>query len=346
MTGSNKTGGPQQGSGLCIDAAGVLHVGPRAITLPALISAEARAAMVEAYQAEAVIFPPADAGDEVWKAAIAVADELWLPMAAQMLQHSEADVEQISLGGVRTFIGRPHKPNEAFEGRVILYIHGGAWVMLADGRYAEALAAVTASNYGCTVYSINYRTPPDFPFPAALDDALSAYRALLEPHDPRNICVMGESAGGGIAAALALRVRDEGVPLPRMQVLLSPAVDLTEQGESYQTNLGLDAALKQPLTSTIRLYAGDYDLRHPYLSPIFGMFDAGYPPTFVQSGTRDLLLSGAVYFHRRLRCAGIHAELHVWEGMSHGPFRPDSDHVPEDCEISNEVQCFMYKYWH
>ncbi len=110
------------------------------------------------------------------------------------------------------------------------------------------------------------------PFPAGLDDCLTAYRALLSDHDPAEIIVGGASAGGNLAAALILRARDEGLPLPAAVVLMTPGVDLTASGDSLQTNLGLDPLLTGASAPTFAMYAGGQDLTDPYVSPLFGDF--------------------------------------------------------------------------
>jgi acetyl esterase/lipase len=181
--------------------------------------------------------------------------------------------------------------------------------------------------------------PPDHPYPAPLDDCVAVYRALLEVRPPEKILVGGGSAGGNLVAAMLLRAKDEGLPMPAALALFTPEIDLTESGDSFDTNAGVDYVLVDRLTDSIALYAGDHDLTHPYLSPIFGDV-TGFPPTFVQAGTRDLFLSNAVRFHRKLRDAGVDAELHVWEAMPHGGFFG----APEDAEMAVELRRFLAKH--
>jgi acetyl esterase/lipase len=184
--------------------------------------------------------------------------------------------------------------------------------------------------------------PPDHPFPAALDDCLATYRALLQERPPDQIIVGGASAGGNLTAALVLRARDEGLPLPAAVALFTPAVDLTEAGDSHQTNLGLDPLLPGSARPAFLLYAAGHDLTHPYLSPLNGDFTKGFPPTILTTGTRDMLLSDTVRMHRALRAAGIAAELHVTEAAGHGGFM---GMAPEDEEILREVRRFADTHW-
>jgi acetyl esterase/lipase len=132
------------------------------------------------------------------------------------------------------------------------------------------------------------------------------------------------------------RAKDEGLPMPAGLVLLTPEVDLTESGDSFTTNLGLDNILSSRLMPANLLYAAGHDLSHPYLSPLFADV-SGFPPTFIQAGTRDLFLSNAVRMHRKLRAAGVDAELHVFEAMPHGGFGG----APEDIEMRQEIRRFL-----
>ena len=120
-------------------------------------------------------------------------------------------------------------------------------------------------------------------------------------------------------------------------MLLTPEADLTESGDSFATNLGIDPVLRSSLADSIALYAGDHDLTDPYLSPLFGDFSPPFPPTLIQSGTRDLFLSNAVRLHRTMRAAGVESELHVFEAMPHGGFWG----APEDADLAAEVRRFI-----
>ncbi|MFV0624555.1 alpha/beta hydrolase [Sphingomonas sp. ac-8] len=225
-------------------------------------------------------------------------------------------------------------------GCAYLDFHGGALVV-GGGEACRAQARMQADQHGAVCYGVDYRMPPEHPYPAALDDALAAYRYVLERHAPSNIIVGGRSAGGNLAAAMLLRGRDEGLPMPAGMILLSPQVDLTESGDSFEVNQMVDVVLPGSLMRNNRLYAGGADLSHPYLSPLFGDL-TGFPPTFLQSGTRDLFLSNAVRMHRALRRAHVDAELHVFEGMPHGGFQGNT---PEDQDIAAEVSRFGEALW-
>ena len=240
--------------------------------------------------------------------------------------------------GVTVHISRPPGSLPS-DKRVYLEIHGGA-LIAGGGAYARASAAIIAQQHRVEAISIDYRMPPHYPYPAALDDCLAVYRACVLERGAENVVVGGGSAGGNLAAALMLRARMEGLPMPAGLVLLTPEVDLTESGDSFETLMGLDPWLRDRLMAVNRLYANGAALDNPLLSPLFGDL-TGFPPTLLQSGTRDLFLSNTVRMHRALRRAGVMAELHVFEAMPHGGFSG----TPEDEEREAEVARFVAERW-
>jgi epsilon-lactone hydrolase len=270
----------------------------------------------------------------------AEADKGLLATMAPRLATIKASVDAIDVGGVPVFDILPTRARSDRQDRIHLEIHGGALVFGA-GEACRAMGLLAAARLGLHTWSVDYRMPPDHPYPASLDDCVTVYRALLERYEPGNIVVSGGSAGGNLAAALMLRARDEGLALPAAVFLFTPEVDLTESGDSFETNLGIDTVLTQRLMPFNVLYAGGHDLAHPYVSPLFGDFTKGYPPTFLQTGTRDLFLSNTVRMHRRLRQAGIPAELHVFEAMPHGGFHG----APDDEEVDLEVRRYLDALW-
>jgi acetyl esterase/lipase len=179
--------------------------------------------------------------------------------------------------------------------------------------------------------------PPDHPFPAPLDDAVEAYRWLLERYRPESIGVYGPSAGGNLAPAMILKARDLGLPLPGACAVHSPASDCTESGDSYETNAVIDIILQRRLPELMALYTDGHDPTDPLISPAFADYSRGFPPTLLTTGTRDLLLSSTVMLHRALRRGGVRAELHVWEAMTHAPFF----NSPEERELLDETVRFL-----
>ena len=316
-----------------------LRLPARDIPVPTSVSPQAQAAIVRGMAAQATHYPEPDDLDG-WRALAAATDEAVRGLVGGTLPAFGGEVERIDLDGFPVHVITP-TALAADDRRVYLDIHGGGWIS-GKGEVCRARGALTSMSVGARVWAVDYRMPPDHRHPAALDDCLTAYQALLRERRPEEIVVGGSSAGGNLAAALMLRARDERLPLPAGLVLSTPATDLTEAGDTWQTNLGLDNVLTGSLTPAIRLYADGHDLRDPYLSPLFGDFTSGFPPTVLASGTRDLLLSDTVRMHRALRAAGVEAELHVFEAAGHGMFLGNT---PEDDEKAREIRQFIDRQW-
>ena len=317
---------------------GTIRLPARDISVPSTVSREAQAVMARP-PAESAEFPALD-DPQAWRAMIAAHDGA---IAAMMAGRAGAQVtvENRDLaGGGRVCEITPAGLDDGDE-RVYLDIHGGGFIH-GGGELCATMAAGTAIRMAARVWAVDYRMPPDHPFPAALDDCLAAYQALLAERPPERIIIGGASAGGNLTAALILRARDEGLPLPAAAVLMTPAADLTEAGDSHQTNLGLDPLIPGSGKQSFLLYAAGQDLSHPYLSPLNGDFTKGFPPAILTTGTRDMLLSDTVLLHRALRRAGIPAELHVTEAGGHGGFM---GMAPEDQEILREVRRFADTHW-
>lgn len=242
------------------------------------------------------------------------------------------------LGGVTTYTLRPARLDPEADDPLFLEIHGGA-LWLGGGDLAWMAGAAAAVERDGTTWCPDYRMPPTHPFPTPLDDCIAVYRRALQERAPHQIVVSGASAGGNLAAATLVRARDEGLPMPAALVLLTPELDLTESGDTFTTNDGIDHVLTS-LMPVNRLYAAGHDLDEPYLSPLFADL-GGFPPTFLQSGTRDLFLSNTVRMHRRLLAAGVDAELHVFEAMPHGSF---GGATPEDLELRAATRRFERRH--
>lgn len=322
---------------------GTIRLPARDIRVPSSVSPQARAVLANP-PAERFDFPPLD-DPAAWRTMIAAHDAAIVAMlagrpgAGRPSTAGQVTVRRRDLADACVYEITP----AGLDGdeRVYLDIHGGGFIW-GGGELCAAMASGTATRMGARVWAVDYRMPPDHPFPAGLDDCLAAYRALLGERPPERIIVGGSSAGGNLAAATILRARAEGLPLPAAVVLMTPGADLTESGDSHQTNLGLDPLIPGSAGQSFLLYSGGHDLRHPYLSPLYGDFSQGFPPAILTTGTRDMLLSDTVLLHRALRRAGIPAELHVTEAGGHGGFLGQA---PEDQEILAEVRRFAEAHW-
>ena len=274
-----------------------------------------------------------------WRALTASANEMVGAVLGARTDARASTVETMVVEDVPVHVITPEGGSDDPDQPIYLDIHGGGFIM-GFGDTCVVMARNMAAQARMKMWSVDYRMPPDHPYPAALDDCLAVYRRLLADHPPERIVVGGASAGGNLAGALMLRARDEGLPMPAALILLTPEADLTESGDTFATNLGIDSVLTSSLGGSIALYADGHDLTHPYLSPLFGEYTPSFPPTMLQSGTRDLFLSNTVRMHRRLRAAGVDAELHVFEAMPHGGFFG----APEDDEIGEEMRRFIARH--
>jgi acetyl esterase/lipase len=277
---------------------------------------------------------PAPEDTEGWLAQAHAVDAMVRTFVEVSLPPAETyTVEAEQINGVANFVIRPTGLTTT-DAPIFIDIHGGA-LYLGGGDIAWMGAAANAVGRNGVTWAPDYRMPPLHPFPAALDDLLVIYRAALQLVGPHRVVVSGGSAGGNLAAALLVRAKDDGLPMPAGLVLLTPEVDLTEAGDTFTTNNGIDNMLG-PLMTVNLLYAAGQDLTDPYISPLFADLHE-FPPTFLQSGTRDLFLSNTVRMHRKLLSAGVSAELHVFEAMPHGGFGGGS---PEDEELRTEARRF------
>lgn len=303
---------------------------------PSTVSAAAQAFLSQKMAAP----PEPDINDkEAWREHIAAGTRFLAEMLAVAAQPFPAEIITHQVGKVAVYEIVPDSLQPEFEHCAILYCHGGAYIHGA-GLAGAYMGQPLASYASMRMYSVDYRMPPDHPFPAGLNDTVEVYRWLLGRVEPEHVAVAGGSAGGGLAAAFVLKARDSGLPLPGAAVLATPESDLTQAGDTFNTNRYVDPVLVGSLDASIALYANGHDLRDPYLSPVFGDFTKGYPPTLLNCGTRDVFLSNTVILHRALLKAGVAAELHVWEAMPHGGFFG----APEDQEVFAQQADFLHRH--
>lgn len=315
-----------------------LLVPERLIPVPRSISPEARAFLSHEPPVGQAELPPLE-DKAAWRTYAAEADLNIASFTArnEQLYPGRAITHQLENCPLYEIV--PDTLDPSLGDRAILYIHGGGF-FVGGGKAAIYAAMPFAWLAGVRTFSLDYRMPPDHPFPLPLQDALDAYRWLLERYRPVAIAVYGPSAGGNLAPALILKARELGLPLPGACAVHSPASDCTESGDTYETNAVIDTILRHRMPTVMALYAGDTSLDDPFLSPAFADYSGGFPPTLLTTGTRDLLLSSTVLLHRAMRRGGVRAELHVWEAMTHAPFFG----APEERELMDETVRFILEH--
>ncbi|HEX4196554.1 MAG TPA: alpha/beta hydrolase [Caulobacteraceae bacterium] len=271
---------------------------------PDTVSAEAIAAMA-ALQAGA---PPTEAPS--LEQTRAFADGVQVQQGEAQLRRFGVTTRQDEIAGVPVRTFTPPGGAPPADGAVLFNLHGGGFVV-DSGSMTENIALAAAT--GLPVVSALYRLAPEHPFPAAVDDALAVYAALLRERPASRIGLYGTSAGAVLSAQLLQRVRDAGLAMPAALGFFSGSADMARDGDSETYSPRVAGG---SLVEVLAPYAGDTPRRLPALSPIFG--DLGdYPPTLVLSSTRDPLLSHSAMFHRALLAAGREAELIVFERLPH-----------------------------
>ena len=227
---------------------------------------------------------------------------------------------------------------------VILYFHGGGYV-IGSARSSLPLAAELAQRTAAKVIAVDYRLAPENPFPAAVDDARAAYEGLLSQGvAPSKIALAGESAGGGLAVAAALALRDAAVALPASILAMSPWADLTLSGASLLEKQPVDAVLTgDGLRRSADDYVGSADASDPSISPIFGNL-RGLPPMLIQSGSREILLSDALRLASRAAIADVRVTLDVVPGVPH-VFQAYAGMLDEGEAALSRAAAFLRKGW-
>ena len=199
---------------------------------------------------------------------------------------------------------------------VLLYLHGGAYVFCSPKTHRHLVAALGEAA-GMAAFGLDYRLAPESPFPAAVEDAVAAYRWLLDQgFTPNRITVAGDSAGGGLTVAMLVAARDAGLPMPAAAVCLSPWADLTITAESFVSKASVDSLTGDRLRRLGQLYLNGEDDTHPLGSPVFADL-RGLPPTLIQVGTDEVLFDDSIHLEAAAKAAGVETELEVWEAMIH-----------------------------
>lgn len=234
------------------------------------------------------------------------------------------------------------QPAQTVKDKVILYFHGGGYV-LGSIQAHRGIVSKFVKGSGAAALLFDYRLAPEHPFPAALDDALAAYRWLLaEGISPSKIVFAGDSAGGGLCLATLIAIRDQGIPLPAAAVTLSPWTDVKNTGESLRTNAKVCLAPTDSWIACSKHYAGSNDPGLPYISPLYGDL-RGLPPILIYVGGYETLLSDSTRFAKKAKSAGVEVTLKVGEGMFHC-YPACSPLFPEARQAMNEICVFIQRH--
>lgn len=229
------------------------------------------------------------------------------------------------------------------NGRIILYLHGGAYCLGSINTHRSLAAYIGIAAQARTLI-IDYRLAPEHHHPAAMDDAAGAYKWLLaQGYDAQNIAIVGDSAGGGLTLATLLKLRDENVPLPGTAVCLSPWVDLAGTGSSITRKQNVDYILSPRfLSKSAKLYTNGHGLENPFISPIYASCH-NLPPLLIQVGTDEILLDDATRLAQKARAADVEVTLDIWDGMLH-VWQMGVPYIPEAQQAIDQIGAFIQQH--
>jgi acetyl esterase/lipase len=279
-----------------------------------------------------------------WLASIAEIDKAIAASVQTLIAQSPVSVEHVEIEGVNIYRVTPEEVDPRHENHTFIYLHGGGYIVFG-GEAGLQEAILIALRAKMPVLSVDYRMPPHHPFPAGLEDVLTVYKHLLRHRPAQSMALGGNSAGSGLALAAVHKFIQLGLEVPGALYAGTPWADLTKTGDSYWINEGIDRRLVSyhgVIGESAQLYAGDYDLKDPLLSPVYGNFQ-GFPPTYLVTGTRDLFLSNTARVHTKLRAAGVVADLAVYEGMAHADYCFETD-LPESRQVYAELNAFLLQH--
>lgn len=224
---------------------------------------------------------------------------------------------------------------------ILLHCHGGGY-STGSRIYARTLTSKLAESTSMDVLCFDYRLAPEHPYPAATEDAMKVWDYLmLLGYGARDIILTGDSAGGNLALSLTLKLKQEGRLLPRGLILMSPWTDLTSSGQSFESKAELDPVLnKAYIDRMVEAYAGGQELKNPLISPLFGNFD-GFPPTYIQVGENEILLSDSERLHQAFVDANVSVRMDTYPGMWHvfqmSPVKAARDAMDKNAEFIYDI---------
>jgi monoterpene epsilon-lactone hydrolase len=248
-------------------------------------------------------------------------------VALKLAERHGVTIEQAQIAGVSTYTLIPSNISQHNRDRLIFGLHGGAFVT-GGGQGGTCEAILMAHYSGIKVIAVDYRMPPAAQYPAALEDAVAVWQAVVKQNDPTKIGILGSSSGGNLTMAFVQHAISNGYALPGAVIAGTPWADLAGTGDSYVLNEACDIMSSVGLFWAAGQYAKGLSLTDPLVSPIYGSF-AGFPPTMIIAGSRDMFLSDAARSNQKLREANVETQLLILEGQRHGDYATSAFNVDE-----------------
>ena len=256
----------------------------------------------------------------------------------------QSNITYTKLGDVNVIDVKPNGWKD--NGKILMYLHGGGYTLLNANSTLGAVMPV-ANSTGLRVISVDYTLAPLSKWNQTTNEVVSVLQTLIKEkgYSPEDIAIYGDSAGGGLVAASVLKMRDVGIGIPAAIVLWSPWTDVTLSGDSYYRLVSTDPL--QPSTSLLKnfsiAYANPLDHKNPYVSPVYGNFSKGFPPTLIQGGTSEFMLSDFVRLYQAIDQVDIPVKLDIYEGMPHD-FQIILHGTPESNTALSKMSDFLHQY--
>ncbi|MNF64402.1 Monoterpene epsilon-lactone hydrolase [compost metagenome] len=311
------------------------------VNIPEWVSPEMRAFM-RLLEDPAITLPPFPAPDNIaaWEQTAARMETQWIQKYAPYIQSVDPRIDEITLGGVTCYDIRPK--NLADDSKVLIYMHGGAYVVYRAGGSMLGRGVMAADLWNVRVVSIDFSLAPRRKFDEITDECVAAVSALVEQGIPlKNIAFYGDSAGGSLAAAVVLKMRDRGLGMPAALAMVSPWLDVTLDPDSLVSLQNQETSyVMQHVKAAGAAWADPKDQKNPYASPVYGDFTKGYIPTMIQGGLKEILLSGMVRMYEKLEDAEIPVKLDLWEAMPHN-FPDRVPNAPESIRARKRMGAFL-----
>ena len=278
-----------------------------------------------------------------WKKFWEYNEKAMMPFSDTIINYYHPELLDTFMGNVPVIDVKPK--NWKNNGKILVYVHGGAYTLFSAKTMLMGSVPV-ADVTGLRVISINYTNPPRLRYNAILNQIISVIKSLLrQGYTLNDIGIYGDSAGGGLSAGAVLKMRDDGIGMPAVIVLISPWSDITETGDTYYTLKGKDPiiAYGNSLDESALAYAPVKEQKNPYVSPVYADYTKGFPPTLIQGGTKEIFLSNFVRQYQAIDQAGIPVKLDIYEGMWH-VFQEINYDLPESIIARNKMKDFVKKY--
>jgi len=288
------------------------------VYIPTTISQKAQDMLKNLAKNASTLVTPNPDDIEGWQKLNQQISSMLMEMAQPIVDTYQPNIKTIKLGNVTALDIKPKDWRD--NDKVLVYVHGGGHTLLG-ATSTLGLTVPVANSTGLRIISIDYSLAPLSKWNQTMNEVLSVIQTLIteQGYSIKDIAILGDSAGGGLAAGSVLKMRDEGIGIPAAIVLWSPWTDVTIKGDTYVTLENADPITSANLTlkNMADAYANPSDKEHPYVSPVYGNFSKGFSPTLIQGGTKDILLSDFVRLYQAIDQAGIPVKLDIYEGMPH-----------------------------